>query len=617
MLVLKIIRKDVFTFLPAIILLMGACRSASETSPGEEKSETVYRVSTGRNENVVSEIGQPGASEDDHHYSSIRAALEASRGAPEDREPRIVIHGGAYYLDQPLNLSSEDNGLTLEAAPGTSPSLYGGRAVTGWEQEGDRFYAADVPVPVSGEQLRLLVVNGEMRPRARLPEAGYFEHNSTFNVEWPSASAGGWEREPTWEELTTLTYKPGQIGPDLKPENAELTVYHKWDTSQVALKSIDRKTHTLTFSNPAGHPPGAFGVQKYVIWNTRQGLHEPGRWYVDRTRDKIVYWPKKGEQMDEVQVLAPVTERVIRILGASDITLRGLEISVTTTPMIAGGFGASQFPGAVEADYVTNGQFENIHIHNVAGQGLKVKNEQGVNIENSKIHSTGACGIIAPGTTIRNNRIHHIGRLYPAAIGIRSGGKGSIIARNTVHHTPYTAINCGGYSHRITDNHLHHAMQEMHDGAAIYTFSGRDIVIRGNYAHDITDKKGSGTAAYYLDEQSRNCVLKYNLSRNVEQPVNNHMAQNNTIHNNVFVNDGTLRLNFPRSSGYTFSNNVLVADGPITFRNGGAIDSWTSNVLYSRSGEHLNKKLNNYEVIPVRAFSSRVTTPRKIRLLRL
>ncbi len=326
-------------------------------------------------------------------------------------------------------------------------------------------------------------------------------------------------------------------------------------------------------------------------------MHEPGQWYVDRTRARIVYWPRPGEEMDEARVLAPVTDRVIRVRGARDVTLKGLGVSLTTTPLIAGGFGADDFPGAVDASYVENGRFENLHIFHVAGQGLRVDEEVNVTIEGGRIHDTGACGILAPGAVIRDNTVHHVGKLYPAAIGIKAGGRGCIISRNHVHHTPYSGIICGGSNHRITRNHIHDVMREMHDGAAIYSFSGRKVVMRNNYAHDISRPDDDSTAAYYLDERSRNCVVERNVTDGVQRPMNNHMARDNTIRNNVFVNDGDLRMKFPRSSGYTFERNVLVAGGRITFLNANAIDTWTGNVLHSRSGRLIDAELKKYEVI--------------------
>jgi hypothetical protein len=89
---------------------------------------------------------------------------------------------------------------------------------------------------------------------------------------WMSTTGGGWKRKPTHDELTTMKLRPADLGPCLDLRNAELTVYHMWDESAVGLAAMDEATQTLRFSNEAGHPPGAFGVRKYVVWNVRQGM---------------------------------------------------------------------------------------------------------------------------------------------------------------------------------------------------------------------------------------------------------------------------------------------------------------------------------------------------------
>ena len=75
---------------------------------------------------------------------------------------------------------------------------------------------------------------------------------------------------------------------------------------------------------------------------------------------------------------------------------------------------------------------------------------------------------------MRNNLVHHVGRLYPSAIAIWGDGSDGQVCRiehNTLHDTPYTAIACGGDDHRIEHNHIFRAMQELHDGAGIYISS--------------------------------------------------------------------------------------------------------------------------------------------------
>ncbi|GAH89093.1 unnamed protein product, partial [marine sediment metagenome] len=99
-------------------------------------------------------------------------------------------------------------------------------------------------------------------------------------------------------------------------------------------------------------------------------------------------------------------------------------------------------------------------------------------------------------------------------------------------------------------------MLELHDGGGIYCFAGKNLVLRGNFIRDIPDTGGYGASAYYLDERSENCLVEGNLSLRVDRPSHNHMANKNTIRNNVFIIDGDARLTFPRSSNYVFEKNI-------------------------------------------------------------
>ncbi|HLB73886.1 MAG TPA: right-handed parallel beta-helix repeat-containing protein [Sedimentisphaerales bacterium] len=177
---------------------------------------------------------------------------------------------------------------------------------------------------------------------------------------------------------------------------------------------------------------------------------------------------------------------------------------------------------------------------------------------------------------------------------MEGGGKDSLYSHNEIHDAPYTAINCGGQNNRIEHNLIYRAMTELHDGGGIYCFAGNGLVLRGNFIRDIIDTGGYGASAYYLDERSENCIVEGNLSVGIVRPSHNHMANNNTIRNNVFISDKDMSLTFPRSSGYTFEKNVLLAQGKITFDNPEGITTWTNNCLFSRAGNIEGNKLDRY-----------------------
>ncbi|MFP4057290.1 MAG: right-handed parallel beta-helix repeat-containing protein [Candidatus Brocadiia bacterium] len=544
--------------------------------------------------------------------ATLRAARDAARELGPDVPRRIVLQAGRFFLDEPLVLDARDSGLTVEPAPGAKVTLHGGQRISGWKRDGEKFWAAKLPGVASGKwDFRMLVVNGRFAPRARLPAEGTFTHESEFKVPWMSTTGGGWKRKPAESELTTLRYKPDDLGPWLDVANAELTVYHMWDESVVGLESIDPESHTLTFSNPAGHPPGAFGVHKYVVWNVREGMTEPGQWYLDRSAGKVVYWPLPGEEMATADVVAPTIESILRVQGTKakpvrGVTVRGLSLSVTNTPLQAGGFGAGKFEGALHLLHSRDCRLEGLTVVNVGGQGIKGWANGDLRVARCHVHHTGACGIKlgGPGNQVADCHIHHVGVTYPSAIALWGGGRegGLRFLHNEIHDTPYTAIACGGDDHRIEGNLIYRAMQELHDGAGIYITFCKRVVLRGNFIRDIVDTGGYGASAYYLDEQAEECLVEGNLALRVKRPAHNHMARNNTLRNNVFVIKGDATLTFPQCADYTVERNVVVARGSIAITNPQAIASLAHNVFFSKTGEVVGHRLRDYRKVGAEAL---------------
>ncbi|NLF69093.1 MAG: right-handed parallel beta-helix repeat-containing protein [Candidatus Anammoximicrobium sp.] len=586
-----------------IKILIAVSLAFSAVAPSAS-AETVLFVSPQGNDAWSGRVATPAADGADGPLASLHKAVESLRQQAVGQPRRIVLQPGGYYLERPVDLGPAGSGLTIEAAKDARAVLYGGRRISGWRRDGQQLWAADLPEVKSGKwDFRMLAVADRLCPRARLPKEGTFSHLSEFNVPWMSTTGGGWQRKPTAEELTTMKYRLEDLGPWLDVKNAEVTVYHMWDESVVGIARNDTEHQVLTFSNPGGHPPGAFGVKKYVTWNVREGLTEPGQWYLDRTAGKVVYWPLPGEDMANVAVVAPAVESILRIRGQAgkpvrDVTVRGLTLAVANTPLVAGGFGAGNFPGAVELTHAENCRLADLEIKNVAGQGVRAGNLKSCEIEGCHVHDTGACGLKFGGEClVRKNFVHHVGRIYPSAIAVWGGGGSGqpcTIERNTIHDTPYTAIACGGEGHRIEHNRISRAMQVLHDGAGIYITFCKRVVVRGNFIHDIDDTGGYGASAYYLDEQAEDCLVEGNLSLRVARPSHNHMARNNTLRGNIFVCDGDATLTFPRSSDYRLEKNVVVAGGAIRITRPEAISEAVGNIAFSKSGKVEGVKLEAY-----------------------
>ncbi len=546
----------------------------------------------------------------EHPFATLARARDAARTVSASQARSILVRGGNYYNVR-LTLGPQDSGLTVEAAPGERPVLHGGQPIRGWQKDGDHFYAAALPAfPVlpdraasDGWQIRALQVNGQWRPRARFPEHGELPHLTSFNVRWMSTTGGGWERKPTRDELTTLKYRAGDLPAGLEITNAEITVFHKWDESCVGVAHHDVTNHVLRLTPPTGHPPGAFGVKKFVVRNTREGLQRPGQWYHDRARQRLVYWPLPGEDMSQIEVIAPSATTIIRLRGTPDarvkgVTLRGLALAVTSVPLISGDFAARRFDGAVSLSNTENCTLSGLTIRCVAGHAVKAeRGDIGTLVTDCEVTQCGAGGIYVGGTSsvISNNLVQSVGLSYPSAVGLQGGGKGLLISHNEIHDCPYSGICYGASGSVFEDNLIYDCMKVLGDGAAIYLSGAKDTVLRRNVARDITDiSPGYGASAYYLDEQCTGCLVEGNLALRVAQPSHNHMATNNVIRNNVFIVSGDTRLTFPRCDSFSFERNIIHASGKIRIEGANAMTNWSKNLFFSGTGAVEQVQLDRY-----------------------
>lgn len=575
---------------------------------GSAGARTFY-VSTQGNDGWGGILPQANAAPTDGPFASPARALQAARDFKKNNPGKpatILVREGTYYLDSTLDLFGVDSGLTLAAYPGEIPVLSGGRRITGWKKAGDRLWEAPVPGAKDGTwDFRVLTVNGELRPRARLPEKGYFTHLSRFDVRWMGSTGGGWQVQPSRGELTHLKYDPDDLGPWLNLDDAEISVYHMWDMSLMRPVADDENTHTLAFAYPGEHPPGAFGIYNYVVWNVAQGLTRPGQWVLDRTAGKLLYWPPAGEDPAKARVLAPGPANLVRVSGykdmpVSNVTLRGFSLTLANAPLVKGGTASLDVEGALELSHTRDCLVEGLHFFNEAGWGIQATGSDGLTVKHCSAADTGGGGIRAEGAGVAllGNRVEQVGLLYPSAVGMfTAGGAGARILHNTIENCPYDGILNNSGDSLIEKNRIDRVMQELHDGGAVYSGFCRGVTIRGNWASNITDMGGYGSSAYYLDEQSTGCVVEDNLSVNVARPSQNHMAHDNLLRHNLFLVTGDGQMDFARCKGYTLEGNVVYAEGKFTLSAPlDGIVSMPDNLLYSAKGEVDLKTLADYNV---------------------
>jgi hypothetical protein len=554
---------------------------------------------------------------------TVEEAVRRTRTVKTGKK-RIIVREGTYY-DVSIVLKREDSGLTIEAAEGGHPVLYGGLPVTAWEREGDFYCAPLEDVEDRTRDFRIIEVDGQFRQRARLPEDGAFTHLNEFDVRWRSSTAGGWARKPTEEELTILKYQGDDLGSWVDVNNAELTIYHEWDESLVGLKELDAQRRVVHFANPPGHPPGAFAgrnenAKTYVVWNVKEGMKQPGQWYLDRTNERLVYWPLPSEDMSSIHVVVPSQEHVVGMeQGVRDIRFKGLTFSCTTSRLVTGGYAAGRISGAITGNDVQNIVFESITVRHTGGWAFRVSGKD-INFIGCHIYHVGAGAIGFGGERCRasRNTMHDIGLVHPSAVALMGNGSNNTVEYNEIYNAPYCGINNVGNDSVVKGNLIHNIKTFMRDGGAIYCFGAKNVTISGNAIFS-DPRKGINVRAYYLDETSENSRVENNLAVNTHAPMLSHMTKSCSYTNNVFIDNGEQLISCSNTFGLTFDRNILVAEQiifsaprgnpegrvpsyevsdvmkPYTYADG--ITSMKNNIFFSRSDGIRFRELLHYATI--------------------
>jgi hypothetical protein len=141
------------------LLLAAACSPAwpegVAATPAGSPGAADFFVSPRGKDTWSGKLADPGAS--DGPFATVARAREAVRALrkalKEPRRVRVVLRGGTYYLDAPLEFGPEDSGteqgpVVYAAAAGEKVVLSGGRRVAGgrWgEVNGHRAWVVDIP----------------------------------------------------------------------------------------------------------------------------------------------------------------------------------------------------------------------------------------------------------------------------------------------------------------------------------------------------------------------------------------------------------------------------------------------------------------------------------------
>ncbi len=530
------------------LLLITATQTASLCYAAEPTAD--FFVSPNGSDTWSGRLSEPNAQRTDGPFASLERARNAVRESGKHRsgDISVLIRGGAYRLTKTVVFGLLDSGqgdstVTYAAYPGETPVFSSGQEITKWKRVTTAL--PGLPQAAIGK-LQMADVSGQFHalfdaegllPRARSKGFIPLEVGSRNELHFPAGQLKNW---PDLEDVEIV----------VRPHHAWvvniLPLESVDEQRQIARTSIDatyamNRLHFLKETESCWVENTLEELDEPGEWvlNTKEG-----KLYLWPRNDSTVLAPQLTELL---RIEGKIDKRGSTDIPVRNLCFRGLTFMHGERYGIASDDAGLQHDwdmhdkanALVRLRGAENCRIEQCRFAHSGSSAIRIDlHGQQNTIAGNVIEHIGGAGVLlcgyGPGTKdvnrqnlIYNNHIHHVGRIYSHSPGIMVWQSGeNRVANNLVHHTPYTGIIISGcmtdfftknsrelgrtirrheidrlskkpqledvrpylhtHDNTIEYNEIHHAMEMLGDGNAIYIRgAGAGNVIRRNYIHHL------------------------------------------------------------------------------------------------------------------------------------
>ena len=494
-------------------------------------------------------------------FATIEKAKQAVRTVNRQMsgDVMVVLQGGTYRIDRTIVFGPEDSGanghnVIYRAAPGETPIISGGKPVVGWKADANGHWKAQTDL----DDFRQLYVDGARAIRARSGKLGENADPSCWEFLHDPSREGGL---PKGSELID---NKGYRTPAVKmagwrnPSDIEFCYTVLWTHTRCKVQSITREgDHAVVimlqpYFTHARTKEGMQVAMPAYIENALELLDEAGEWYLDRPTKTVYYLPRAGEDMSQVEVIAPALEKLVELRGTLDKPIQHIRFKGITfrhgswlrpskighcevqANFIAdsdrkdsfvrtGGFvtvhnECLKSPASVVCHAAKSVHFERCTFTQLGGAGLDIEFGSQENVI-SGCHFYDISGTavqigdvlrddhhpddprkIVKNNTVENCCIHDCCLEYMGGVGVFAGyTEGTRIAHNEIYRLPYTGVSIGwGWGEEDAGGGSPKYVQPFKYDTPTPAKNNR---IEQNHIHHIMQPMGDGGGIYTLGNQ--------------------------------------------------------------------------------------------------------------------